>query len=76
MRDGLPARYSCWPRGARPSTVGPLSAASLIIFRGEVTRRGVLTPEACFEPLPFLEAAARLGPHPPVGNLFHEARWR
>ncbi|HKW43271.1 MAG TPA: saccharopine dehydrogenase NADP-binding domain-containing protein [Thermoplasmata archaeon] len=60
-RRGRTVRYSCWPAGPWESTVGALTEAAFRVLRGEVRSRGVLAPEAAFDPLPFLEAAARQG---------------
>jgi len=66
-------RYSCWPAGPWESTVGPLTTAALRILRRDVRARGVLAPEAVFEPIPFLEEAARYGSKfQKPGRLFHE----
>ena len=54
-KDGRRARYTCWPI----RLAGPLAIATLRILRGEVSARGVLPPEACFEPIPFFEELAR-----------------
>lgn len=58
-KDGRRARYTCWPDGLPSSTSIPLTIATLRILRGEVSARGVLPPEACFEPMPFFEEAAQ-----------------
>ena len=60
-RRGRTVRYSCWPAGPWESTAGALTEAAFRILRGEVRSRGVFAPEAAFDPLPFLEAAARYG---------------
>lgn len=57
-KDGRRARYTCWPLGPLYSTTIPLTVATLRILRGEVAARGVLPPEACFEPMPFFEEMA------------------
>ncbi len=54
-KDGRRTRYTCWP-----IMLGwALTVAVLRILRGEVSLRGVLPPEACFEPMPFFEEAAQ-----------------
>lgn len=58
-RGNQKVRYSCWPAGPWESTIGPLTTAALRILRGDVRARGILPPEAVFDPLPFLEEAAR-----------------
>lgn len=40
------------------STAGPLSLATLKLLTGEMRKRGVLPPEACFEPMPFMKEVA------------------
>ena len=61
-KDGRRARYSCasnWrcraddPEIERPDTGAVAALAALKVMAGEVTRKGVMTPEACFEPIAF-----------------------
>jgi len=74
-KDRRKIRYSCWPAGPWESTVGPLTVAALRILHGKVRDRGVLPPEAAFEPLRFLEEAARAGPgRPGPRRLLTESR--
>jgi len=40
------------------STAAPLSLATLKLLTGEMRKRGVLPPEACFEPMPFMKEVA------------------
>ncbi len=71
---GRRVRYSCWPAGEWPSTVGPLIAAAGGILRGEIRERGVLPPEAVLDPLTFLREASRYGRDPPgPGSLLRES---
>lgn len=58
-RERRKVRYSCWPAGPWESTVGPLTTAALRILHGKVRLRGVIPPEAAFDPIPFLKEAAR-----------------
>src|SRR5207247_10775384 len=61
--------------GPWESPVGPPTGAALRILPGKVRDRGVLPPEAAFEPLRFLEEAARAGPgRPGPGRLLNESR--
>ena len=57
-KAGRPARLTCWPERVPESTTIPLVVAALRLLRGEIGRRGVLPPEAAFEPMSFLEEAA------------------
>lgn len=59
FRDRRRARYICWPVRMPTSASAALTVASLKILRGDVSVRGVLPPEACFEPMSFFEEAAR-----------------
>lgn len=52
-------RYACQPMKVPISTSAVLTVASLQILRREVDARGVLPPEACFEPMSFFEETAR-----------------
>lgn len=54
-KDGRGARYTCWPVRLPYSTGLTLALGALRILRGEVDAKGVLPPEALFEPTPFLE---------------------
>lgn len=57
-KAGRRARYTCWPVRLPTSISIPLIVATLRILRGEVSARGVLPPEACFEPMSFFQEAA------------------
>ncbi len=65
-KDGRPARIAATFRWdfatleAREGigTAAGFGEAALAILRGEISTRGVTTPEACFAPLPFLESLA------------------
>lgn len=64
------ARYTCWPI----KFGHPLVVAALRILRGEVSKRGVLPPEACLEPMLFFDELVSLMPEPPSdGKLFGES---
>ncbi|HIJ16954.1 MAG TPA: hypothetical protein HA364_04160 [Thermoplasmata archaeon] len=58
LKDGKRARYTCWPVGVGYTSI-PLAVAAFRILRGEVSVRGVVPPEACFEPTSFFEEVAR-----------------
>ena len=69
-KDGRRGRYTCWPINFGH----PLVVAALRILRGDVSVRGVLPPEACFEPLPFFdEVVALMSDPPPDGRLIDES---
>ena len=57
LKDGRRARYTCWPVGVGYTSV-PLAVAAFRVLRGEVSVRGVVPPEACFEPMSFFEEVA------------------
>jgi hypothetical protein len=40
-------------------TAAPLALAALDICAGRLSQRGVLPPEACYEPIPFLQRLKR-----------------
>jgi saccharopine dehydrogenase-like NADP-dependent oxidoreductase len=68
-----------WVEGL--STGAPCALAALRILRGEVHRRGVMAPEACFEPMPFFSElvqlwAARAGRELVMQELHYEAPLR
>jgi saccharopine dehydrogenase-like NADP-dependent oxidoreductase len=60
-KDGRPACYLCWPihDPEWAWTSVSFTVAILRILRGQVTKNGVLPPEACFELTPFLEDSAQ-----------------
>lgn len=57
LKDHRRARYICWPISLGYTTI-PLAVAAFRILRGEVSVRGVVPPEACFEPMSFFEEVA------------------
>jgi saccharopine dehydrogenase-like NADP-dependent oxidoreductase len=61
VKDRRRARYTCWPVGVGYTSI-PLAVAAFRILRGEVSIRGVVPPEACFEPMSFFEEVARYVP--------------
>jgi len=61
LKDGRRARYTCWAVGVAYTSI-PLAVAALRVLRGEVSVRGVVPPEACFEPMSFFEEVARYVP--------------
>ena len=58
-KDGRQARSTGRLDPLVESTTVPFAVAALRILRREVPARGVLPPEACFEPTSFFEEAAR-----------------
>ncbi len=49
-------RLTCRPTSSWwMTTVSPFVTAALRIIRGEISKHGILTPEGCFDPLPFFE---------------------
>jgi saccharopine dehydrogenase-like NADP-dependent oxidoreductase len=83
-KDGRHARYSCasnWrcrtgdPEIERPDTGAVAALAALKIMGGDVTQKGVTTPEACFEPIAFFQElvdrwAGPRGPEPLLKERF------
>jgi len=57
-KDGRRMRYSCWPSWNWMGASSALSVAALRIMRGDIRDRGVLAPEACFDPMDFFQEAA------------------
>ena len=60
MKDGRRMRYSCWPSWHWMSASSALTVAAQRILRGDVKQRGILAPEACFDPMDFFREAALL----------------
>ena len=58
MKDGRRARHMCWPISIAYTSI-PLAVAAFRVLRGEVSVRGVVPPEACFEPMSFFEEVVR-----------------
>ncbi len=63
-KDGRRARYTCSPGGTWATVEGMVAASAIKILRAEISTRGVLAPEDCLDPLPFMAEAARYGPDP------------
>ena len=76
LKDGHRATARCAARGGWATTEGLLCAAALRILRGEITLRGVLSPESCLDPLPYFAEAARLAGVPTApAELLEESIW-
>lgn len=58
-KNGRKARSLCWPAMVLDWTNVPLLIVALRILRGEVSKHGVLPPEACFELESFFQEAAQ-----------------
>jgi len=58
IKDGRPARYTCWPRPWWLDTAAVVTTAALAMLRGDVPGPGFFPPEARFAPLPFIAAVA------------------
>lgn len=73
MRYGFGLKTS--PPGDMAGVTGiPLAIATDMLIKGEITRRGILAPEACIDPLPFFERFRRYCPGPPrdVDEVLYE----
>lgn len=57
VKNDRRCRYTCWPIRIAGTGI-PLAVAALRILRGEVPVRGVVPPEACFEPMSFFREVA------------------
>jgi len=58
-KNGRQARHMCWPALGWDWTTVSFTVSALRILRGQVARRGVLPPEACFDLASFLKDAAQ-----------------
>jgi len=58
VKYGKRVRYTLIPSSGWLSTAGPLYTAAKRILDGKFKERGVLPPEACFDPVPFMEEVA------------------
>lgn len=58
IKDGNRVRYTLIPTSGWLSTAGPLYTAVKRILDGKFKVHGVLPPEACFDPKPFMEEVA------------------
>lgn len=74
IKDGSRVRYTLRPDSRWMGTGGPLYTAAMALLDGKVDGHGVLPPEACFDPLPFMEDVASVVPGWPSGvRLFEES---
>jgi lysine 6-dehydrogenase len=74
-KDGQQVSLTC-TSGLQGAGTAALAAAALKLLRGEIQARGVLAPEACLAPLPFLAEVAQLLPEtsvPADGQLITES---
>lgn len=58
IKDGRRVRYTLVPTSGWLSTAGPLYCAAKRILDGKFKEHGILPPEACFDPVPFMEEVA------------------
>jgi len=58
IKDGMRVRYTLIPTSGWLSTAGPLYIAAKRILDGKFKEHGILPPEACFDPVPFMEEVA------------------
>lgn len=73
-KQGRRTRYKCWPSVDWTTTSGPLAAAALKILRGDIRKKGVLSPESCLDPMSFFAEAAQYGSEKPSdGEFLHES---
>lgn len=68
QKEGRKARYLCWPSMIFGWTTIPLIITALRILKGEVSKRGVLPTEACFELVSFLNEASKYVPEEHQGK--------
>ena len=72
-KNGSRVRYTLLPDSRWPGTGGPLYTGATMLLKGEVKEHGILTPEACLDPVPFMEEVASIVPGwPPGAKLFEE----
>jgi saccharopine dehydrogenase-like NADP-dependent oxidoreductase len=57
------------PAGTLGATGIPLAIGAEMIMSGEIKQRGVLAPESCVQPMPFIEKYVRYWENPPQGTL-------
>ena len=60
MKDGRRMRCSYWPSWHWMNASSALAVAAQRILRGDIKERGILAPEACFEPMDFFQETALL----------------
>jgi lysine 6-dehydrogenase len=74
IKDGSRVRYTLKPDSRWMGTGGPLYTAAMALLDDKVGQQGVLPPEACFDPIPFMEEVASIVPGWPSGTeLFEES---
>jgi len=55
IKNGRRVSYMCWPAFYWDWTIVSFTVSILRILRGQVTKHGVLPPEACFKPASFFK---------------------
>ena len=74
VKDGSRVRYTLVPTSGWMSTAGPLYTAAMMLLNGKIKEDGIFPPEACLEPIPFMEEVASIVPgRPPDAKLFEES---
>ena len=74
IKDGSRVRYTLVPTSGWLSTRGPLYTAAMMLLNGKIKEHGIFPPEACLEPIPFMEEVASNVPgRTPEAKLFEES---
>lgn len=74
IKDGARTRYRLVQGSDWGSTGGPLYTAAMKLLKGKIKERGILPPEACLDPIPFMQEVASLVPgRPSEKKLFEES---
>lgn len=74
IKDGSRVRYTLVPTSGWLSTGGPLYTAAMMLLNGKIKEHGIFPPEACLDPIPFMEEVASNVPGRPLGaKLFEES---
>jgi lysine 6-dehydrogenase len=68
VKDGANVRYTLVPTSGWMSTAGPLYTAAMKLMNGKIKEHGIFPPEACLDPVPFMEEVASNVPGRPGGK--------
>ena len=72
MKDGSRVRYTMNASPEWLSTGGPLYTAAMMLLNGKIKGHGILPPEACLDPIPFMEDVASNVPGRPRGKKLYD----
>jgi hypothetical protein len=75
VKNGHLVRYTLDANTDWLTTDGPLYTAGMMLLNRRIKEHGIFPPEACLDPIPFLEEVASNEPGRPKGKKLFDEKW-